>query len=337
MVDRVDGEGRVRLPGLSSRAYEHPADRSALVALRKVPGFAQILKAFAGMVGDRALRLQFLASGVKVGERQFAGVHGLFTESVEILGLAETPELYVAQAPVPQAACLGMETPFVVVTTGLLDLVEDEELRWVLGHELGHALSGHAVYRSMLYYLSSMAINAAGLAGLPVLAVVTALREWYRKAELSADRAGLLAGQDPDAAVRALMKLAGGARLDQMDPEAFLAQAAEYEAAGDVRDGLLKLMNQQAITHPYPVARAGSLTAWVADGHYARILGGEYPRTEEDPLVSPLDEVKAAAKEYKTTIEKSTDPLWKFVRGAADDVGKAGGTVLDKLRRPPGQ
>src|ERR1700722_19076439 len=67
----VPDRSRVRLPGISSRAYEHPADRSALVALRKLTGFDVILRNLAGLFNDRALRLMFLASSVRASEDQF--------------------------------------------------------------------------------------------------------------------------------------------------------------------------------------------------------------------------------------------------------------------------
>ena len=64
-------------------------------------------------------------------------------------------------------------------------------------------------------------------------AIIAALMEWYRKAELSADRAGLLCGQDPTAALRVHVMLAGARRsVRKWTPPAFLQQAREYESDG---------------------------------------------------------------------------------------------------------
>jgi hypothetical protein len=339
-----DGSGdaparlRVRLPGISSRAYEHPADRSALVALRAVPGFDSVLKAISGLLRERSHRYLFLASAVRVSDRQFRGVHAMWAESLEVLDLPESTELYVTQSPYVVAMTLGMDRPFVVVSTASLDLFDDEELRFVLGHELGHLLSGHAVYRTMLLHLVRLASRAVWLplGYLGVRAVVVALEEWFRKSELSGDRAGLLAGQDSSAGLRALMKLAGGARVWDMDADGFLAQAAEYEAAGDLRDGVIKLLNLEGQSHPFAVLRAAELQRWVDDGDYRRVLAGEYPLRAEDKQASFTDELREAARSYKRSFDASTDPLLRTLRDLADKGTGAGQSVWDRVvRRDP--
>src|SRR6266496_4766062 len=210
----VPDRARVRLPGISSRAYEHPADRSALTAMRKLTGFDVLLRRLAGLFSDRSLRLMFLASGVRVNEGQFRELHDMLRDGAYVLDLPDVPELFVTQNPMVNAMTLGSDRPFMVITTGMLDLYDAEELRFTIGHELGHVLSGHAVYRTMLFHLINLARRVAWmpLGYLGLRAIIWALEEWYRKSELSCDRAGLLAGQDIDAARRAMMKMAGGAR-----------------------------------------------------------------------------------------------------------------------------
>src|SRR5579872_5109420 len=91
----VPDRSRVRLPGISSRAYEHPADRSALVALRKLPGFDALLKLMNSLFNERALRLTFLASSVKVSERQFPDVYEMLRDGCYILDMENVPELFI--------------------------------------------------------------------------------------------------------------------------------------------------------------------------------------------------------------------------------------------------
>jgi Zn-dependent protease with chaperone function len=330
----VPDRARVRLTGISSRAYEHPADRSALVALRKLTGFDALLKLLNGLFNERAMRLNFLASGVKVSERQFPHIHEMLRDGAYVLDMENVPELFVSQTPLVNAMALGTNNPFIVLNSGLVELLDAEELRAVIGHELGHILSGHSVYRTMLYNLIILAQRIAwmpiGYIGLR--AIIWGLEEWYRKSELSCDRAGLLAGQDLDASRRVLMKLAGGSRLAEMNADAFHDQAREYDAAPDLRDSILKLLQLQGNTHPFAVVRYAELDHWVQSGEYERILAGDYPRRDTDRNASVTEEVRNAAKAYQESWNRSEDPLIGMVRGAAGNVARAGGSLFDRFQ-----
>jgi Zn-dependent protease with chaperone function len=329
----VPDRSRVRLPGISSRAYEHPADRSALVAMRKLTGFDTLLRKLAGLFNDRSLRLMFMASGVRASEEQFPELYHLMLDGCYVLDLPTVPELFISQNPVVNAMTLGADKPFIVLTTGVVDLMDAEEMRFVIGHELGHALSGHAVYRTMLYHLINLAQRIAWMpiGYLGLRAIIWALEEWYRKSELSCDRAGLLAGQDVEAARRALMKTAGGSRLAELSHDAFLEQAREYDAVPDIREGLLKLLQLEGNTHPFAVTRFAEIDRWAAEGGYSDILAGNYPRREDDRQASVSEEVKNAAKAYQESWSRSSDPLIGAVRGVAETAVGAGERLFGNL------
>ncbi len=333
----VPDRARVRLTGISSRAYEHPADRSALVALRKLSGFDTLLRKLFGLFNERAFRLTYLAGAVRASERQFPHIYELVRDGSYILDLDEVPEVYVTQNPLVNAMALGRDKPFIVITTGIVNLYDPEELRWVVGHELGHILSGHVVYRTMLVILLRLAARVAFLPiSLGLGAIIWGLEEWFRKSELSCDRAGLLAGQDVDAARRALMKLAGGAQLSELNPDAFREQAHEYDAVPDLRDSILKILQLQGNTHPFAVVRFAELDYWATHGEYERILGGDYPRRDTDSSASVGEEVRNAAKSYQDSWNRSQDPLIGIFRGVAEGAARAGGGLFDRLQnRPP--
>jgi Zn-dependent protease with chaperone function len=316
---------RVTFPGISSRAFEHPADRTALTALRSIPGFDRVLKAASGLLRERQYRLVYLSSAVRVDDRQFEDLHALLYDVVTTLDMPERPELYVYNDPKPNAMTLGVDRPFIVISSGLYELTDEDERRFVLAHEAGHAMSGHALYQSMLMHLLNL-IGAFGwipVGALGLRAFIAALREWQRKAELSGDRAGLLVAQDLDTALRTHMKLAGGAHLDRIDVDAFLRQAADYEGTGDLRDGVLKLLNTERQTHPFAVIRAAELKQWAESGEYERILGGEYPRREDDPQASFGDTAREAFTSYRRRIDESSDPLVGAVRSVGNTLGQA--------------
>ncbi|HWF79016.1 MAG TPA: M48 family metallopeptidase [Streptosporangiaceae bacterium] len=334
-MNTVPDRSRVRLPDISSRAYEHPADRSALVALRKLTGFDVILRNIAGLFSDRSLRLMFLANSVRASEQQFPHLYQMLLDGAYVLDLPRVPELFILQEPEVNAMALGTDKPFIVITTGLIDLMDEEEIRFVIGHELGHVLSGHSVYRTMLYHLIALAARLAlvPIAWIGLKAVIWGLEEWYRKSELSCDRAGLLAGQDVAAARRALMKMAGGPHLAELSADAFLEQAREYDAVPDVRESLIKLLQMQGTTHPFAVVRFAELDRWASNDEYTDILAGNYPRRDQDRDASVGDEFKSAAKAYQDSWSRSADPLIGAVRGVAGSAVGAGERLMNRFNR----
>ncbi|WP_369144212.1 M48 family metallopeptidase [Streptomyces sp. R44] len=339
----VPSRQRKRFPGISSRAYEHPADRSALVALRKLSGFDTAFKALSGLLPERSLRLLYLSDSVRVSDAQFSHLNDMLRDACYILDLEKVPPMYVTQDPKPNAMCIGLDEPIIVVTTGLVELLDEEEMRAVVGHEVGHALSGHAVYRTVLLFLTNLALKIAWipLGTVAITAIVTALREWFRKSELSADRAGLLVGQDVRASMRGLMKIAGGNHLHEMNVDAFLAQADEYEKSGDLRDSVLKILNVLPRSHPFTTVRAAELRKWSETRDFQRIMDGHYPKRTEDKDTSVTDSFRESAGHYADTVRTSKDPLLKLVGdiagGAGDLAGDLGGRLRNRFGGQGGQ
>jgi Zn-dependent protease with chaperone function len=335
--ENLPARQRVTLTGISSRAWEHPADRGALTALRELRGFDDLIKVFFGVWNERGFRLSYLAGSIRVDHRQYPGVYQRFAEASAALDLGELPELYVTQSPVINGQAIGMDKPFVVITTAAVEKLDDEELRALLGHELGHVRSGHTVYKTLMVLLTRWTANVSWIpiGALALRGITAAMFEWWRKAELSADQAGLLAGQSPAASTRLLMKLAGGGDLSQIDTAAFLEQAAEYEGGGDLRDSVHKLGMTAWSSHPVPVARASELRKWVDSGEYGRILTGEYPLRADDGNASVGAGVKAAASHYREAFENFQDPLVALARrvtGGAADLGGWVGSQAGKAR-----
>jgi Zn-dependent protease with chaperone function len=335
-VTTTPTRSRATLTGISSRAWEHPADRGALVALRKLKGFDTVLKAISSLFNERATRLLFLGSMVRVDDRQFAGLHRLLAEVGRTLDAGELPEMFVQNSPFTGAMTVGMDKPMIILNSALLDVLDEEELRFVVAHELGHALSGHAVYRSLLNRMIRLSgvLNSIPMGSFGMRGIVAGLFEWQRKSELSADRAGLLATQDPATAFRVHMKLASGSGdLGELDPTSFFAQGQEYLDAGDLRDSLLKLLLIEEQSHPFAVVRAAELRRWVDSGDYTRILAGTYPRRDEDAAASLSEAAKQAADSYTEAFRSSQDALGKLVHDLSGFVGSAKLWMDEQLRR----
>lgn len=329
----VRGAARVRFPGISPRTYEHPTDKGALTALRSVPGFAVVLKAVAGAFSERGERLVALSSGIRVGPKQYPRLHELRADCAEILDIERVPELYVMRDPQLNAMTIGLDKPFIVLNSALVQAVDHESLRFVIGHEMGHVLSGHAVYSTMLVRLLNMMNSMSWLPGgyWGLRAIVAALLEWYRKAELTADRAGLLCSQDPMAALRMHLASAGAHSPDDVDTTEFLRQAADYESEGDIRDSVLKLLNTVNATHPMAVVRAAELQKWAASPEYRAILTGDYVRRDEESATTFGDDVRTAARAYRDSFVASTDPLARFVTGIGGKISESAGKVWERF------
>jgi Zn-dependent protease with chaperone function len=309
---------RMHFPEISSKAWEHPADRAALTALRKVPGLDLVLQKLIGVTTEKSLRLIMLASSIRVSERQYPKVHGMLREACATLDVKNQPELYIAQNPFLNASAVGVERPFIVLHSSLVEAATDDELLCIIGHELGHVASGHALYKTLLALLIRLSTFTMSLplGGASILAIIMALREWDRKSELSADRAGLLVVQDPEVAYRIDMKLAGATRPEEIDVNEFFEQAAEYERGEGLLDSFHKLLNLIGQTHPFPVLRLTELKSWVDSGAYARIMSGEYVRHTDDGVDSVRENMRDAAGQYKEDFATSQDPLAELLRNA---------------------
>ena len=295
---------RTTFPEIAALSWEHPADRAALQALRAVPGVDEVIrKVLALLGGERGIRLLFQGNAVRVGPSQFPKLWHLHNEACTTFDWPGVPELYVSQTPFFNAGAYGIDEPFIVIHSAAVELLDDDELRTLLAHELGHVMSGHALYRTIAAILAVVSLGALPvLASIAVLPIRLAFLEWSRKSELSADRAGLLGVQDILAAQRLDMKMAGGGRGEgfagQMNVEAFVQQAHEYAAAGEGLDVVYKVLSTLALTHPMHTVRAAELQRWVASGDYDRILRGEYVRRGPAQHDRPLRDDFAAARDY---------------------------------------
>lgn len=332
------GAERTVFAALSSRSFEHPADRAALAAMRRVPGFDTVLRKIIGFVGERGLRYLHLASAVKVGPTQLARLNRIYDECLEVLdmprSLSERPDLFVARTPVVTPGAIGVDRPFVVLQAGALEVFgSDDDLRFLLGHELGHILCDHALYKSMKSVLTNLSVTRLGypFTAIALYAILAALEEWDRKSALTCDRAGLLCVQDPDKAYGTLLRMAGGVDPAELDLGEIARQAEEYEAAGDSVDGIFKLLNLLRRSQPFAVLRAVELQRWVGSGDYARILSGDYERrVEAGPSV--FEEVRDSARNYGESFQKAADPVVGFLKDLGGQVSDTTMGILSTLR-----
>lgn len=272
----------VPLKGLPSIAFQHPLDLRAAENLKKIKGFDWLTSKFVEYGVERIAYVRHIGSAIRVSPKQYSKHYGMLRECCEVLDVPE-PELYVMQGGA-NAYTSGHNHPFIVLETGLLGLMDDDELMAVIAHELGHIKCGHVLYKTMARRIKPF-LEIAGKVTLGVGELVGAgveagLTVWDRRSELSADRAALLATQDSKSCISMLMKLAGGTsrHAEWLDTEQFLNQARAYKEGLDdkMSDRFYRFLANLGATHPFPVERARALDEWVSSPQYNEILLGNY-------------------------------------------------------------
>jgi Zn-dependent protease with chaperone function len=317
-----------RLEGISPKAYEHPADRAATAALQSIPMLDTVVRRLTEFQYERAFRQLYLASSVKVGPDQLPDVWAEYRHVLELLDMPDVYDLYVTQFPFANAAAIGSGKPMIILNSATVTLLDEVELRTILAHEVGHILSDHVLYRTALMILLRLgaAVRLPLIAGMPLLAVRSALLEWSRAAELSCDRAATLVNRDPLVTCRTLMVIAAGLSSDRLDLDAFLRQANDYAEWDSGWDKMTRLMTELSLSHAFPVRRVAEVTAWVQSGEFDRIMGGQYPRRDDkvDPRAEAGDAVQFYSERFRA-----------IFREAGDGVAGAGERVSEWLRGAP--
>ncbi|GAB6056530.1 hypothetical protein JCM15415_18460 [Methanobacterium movens] len=270
---------RKKLYQLQSIEYEHEFDRRALQTLEGTPGLEKLARKYNKHAVERILRLQFTGSALRVNENNFPDIHNLLVEACDILQLNHTPALYIQWDYAINGFTTGSENPLIVLNSGAVDLMTSEELLWLIAHEVGHIKSGHMLYHEMgevIPILGDLIASATlGLGGAVGILLQASLFHWYRMSELTADRAGLLACQDKEVALSALMKMSGVPKhhFDKMKTEDFIDQAREFQGFDyDSLDKVGKVATIMWQSHPWTVMRAHEILKWVDSGEYDKII-----------------------------------------------------------------
>ncbi len=309
--------GRIKLTSISPYAWEHPTDRAALNALQQIPGFDQLLKKVVGTFGERNIALMYQAQSVRVGPTQYPRINAQLIRVCDVLD-TEPPPLYISQKPIANAGAVGVDQPFIVINSSLVEIADDASLEAMLGHEVGHIMSEHTLYRTLLSLLLQFSGPLSPIVSQAAFPITLALREWSRKAEISCDRAGLLATQDLDSSVKLMASLAGGIRgyNEDLDVTAFIAQANEYRDTEGL-DSFYKFMATLGRTHPFPVVRVAELLNWVDSGAYQQIVNGEYHKIGEPrPFV---DDAASATKQFSDTAQTIFEDTDRYVNQALNN------------------
>jgi len=273
----ASGGARQLLVPVALRAdqYDHPLDRAALANLRRLAPVVSLVKLMIQNWDEPLVRAELLGQSVRVGPQQFPDLHAMVRECAAILHVPE-PEVFIKQNPYLNAMTFGVNRPFVILHSSVVDAFTEDELRSIIGHELGHIKSEHVLYLSAVYFLTQQAARWAqslfGIGALVALPARAALTNWQRQAEYTADRAGLLCVQDVTVAARTMVKLALGSRqlAERLNIDDFLQQSADESGSGYSRlvEGLQD--------HPLIANRVRELGSFFRSDQYRAIFAGAH-------------------------------------------------------------
>jgi Zn-dependent protease with chaperone function len=269
----------IRLDGLRPITFQHPSDYAILSKLEAIP----ILPGLVGQVLDvckEHMEMTLISNSFHVTKKSLPKIYTIYHQACNALCIDNMPPLYLMHDPVYNAYTMGVDKAFIVVSSGIIDEFDDNELLYILGHELGHILCEHIKYKTFLSLLAEPTmLSSSGIA--KIMANVTfapLLYLWSRRSEFSCDRAGLLACQSLEATHRINLRLSGCSKriFDQLSPNALLDQTNEFRkrVSQNWISHFFATANQIYATHPRTIERSMELQDWVTEGWYDEIVKG---------------------------------------------------------------
>ena len=269
---------------LDYNLYVHDSDKAALAALKAIPGFSQVTKAFMKVWNEKQFKILNMSTNLKLGENQMKKYYDMLPPICEKLGI-EVPELYVELDVYPNAYTYGDTKPFIVLTSGLFETIPEELIPTVIAHECGHIACHHTLYTTMGKALfSGVSSFVGGLGSIALYPIQLAFAYWMRCSEYSADRAAAICDGNADKVIEMCMRFAGCDKdiIAESSIESFMEQAKEYKELVDnsAWNKTLEFVMFKDRSHPLNAVRAYEGREWANSERFQNIL---------DYLNSPSD------------------------------------------------
>ena len=258
--------------------YQHPLDAETLKALKGIPGFDAAVKWFMKNFNEKMQRITCLSSCIRITPTQLPELYNLLPPICQKLGIRQ-PEFFLELNRDPNAYTTGDTQTFLVITSGLLESVTQEELVAVLAHECGHNACHHVLYKSMCRILLGGSSVVLPIPPLVTTALSYALLHWDRCSEYSADRAAATYLGGPDQVVNTMKRLAGGTTNLNLyiNEDEFLAQAEEFEnyVQDNTWNRVLEVIAISSLSHPFEAQRAREIKLWCDTQHFRDLCDGK--------------------------------------------------------------
>jgi Zn-dependent protease with chaperone function len=268
------------LIGLNPKDVLHPKDKSTLDTLNKIPGFNKLLKVTVADMMEKMAAIEYSGNGLNINKSSSPKLNLALNQAAKILDMDAVPAFSTEWHYAINAFSVGDQNKRLVLLSGAVDLLNEDELQFILGHELGHMKCNHMPYLMLTESLYTPITNSS-TGNLILSTIKMPLMSWYRIADFTADRVGLLCCQDIKVALSTMIKMAGLPKsyYNQIDINSFILQARDFKMNFSSNlDKAMKFISNNGTFHPWLVLRASELLDWHESGSYNAIINkyGKY-------------------------------------------------------------
>lgn len=214
-----------------------------------------------GYYSSKSHHRDLIRSAQQINQITYPELSELIKDCAERLQVEPT-HVYILPNRTNNAYTFGMDTPkTIVLYSSLLQLMDRDELQFIVGHEMGHICLGHTWLNSLV----------GGMAGIPsnitsAILMHLAFLWWNRACEFSADRAGMLACGRPSKAISALVKLEVGSSALNSESMAYTIQRIKRDD-----DDFLDDLGEALATHPVIARRIEEIRKYASSTEYKKL------------------------------------------------------------------
>ena len=265
----------VILKGLTPQAFYHPDDFKGLKRLEAVPGIKKFLAETISNLREKFTSIEMYGDGVNITEDGYPELYNILSSVVQTLDRDMIPDFSMTWAYDISMGTEGAKSPRITALSGAVDLLEDDESSFLIGHEIGHIMAGHKPFHNVLITLYTPLMKMIPNAEIWMSLLRPMLLQWYRTSDYTADRAGLLACQDINVALKTMTKMSGMPKkyYNQINTDSILKQAVEFERKNQqLAEGLIQNLSINTACAPWMVVRAAKLYQWYKSGAYTEII-----------------------------------------------------------------
>lgn len=265
-----------RLAGLRPEDFEHPGEKAAMSVLRKIPLLDVVMAKYVDMQVQMTSYAEASGNYFRITEKTNPRIYGLYRLALERLDMPKEYPLFCKQSYDYNAMAVGADEPFILLHSSTVANLSDGEMLTLLGHEIGHIKCGHVKYYGLANNINSILARIGGLATSAAVGLQYAIQDWQRKAEYSADRAGLIASGDVNAVISYRMNTLGRSKnIKDVDfsVDQVMKQAEDFDiGTSDIIGKLLYVSYTMKSTHPWSILRIKQIKEWYVSGEYSALI-----------------------------------------------------------------